>query len=104
ELALLRAAGATPKQVRRLVLGEAIVVGSIAGVVGCAAGLWAAPAFAHSMADNGFAPPGFTAGFVWWPMLAAFGTGLLVALAGAAVAARRAGRVRPIEALREAAV
>ncbi|GAA3451903.1 ABC transporter permease [Dactylosporangium matsuzakiense] len=104
ELALLRAAGATPRQVRRLVLGEAVVVGSIAGVVGCAAGLWAAPSFAHSMADNGFAPPGFTAGFVWWPLLAAFGTGLLVALAGAAVAARRAGRVRPIEALRDAAV
>ncbi|MFI5910803.1 FtsX-like permease family protein [Dactylosporangium sp. NPDC051541] len=104
ELALLRAAGATPKQVRRLVLGEAVVVGSVAGVAGCAAGLWAAPPFAHSMAANGFAPPGFTAGFVWWPLLAAFGTGLLVALSGAAVAARRAGRVRPIEALREAAV
>nr|BFE55760.1 ABC transporter permease [Dactylosporangium thailandense] len=103
ELALLRAAGATPRQVRRLVLGEAFVVGVAAGLAGCGAGLLAAPVFAHSMARNGFAPPGFTAGFVWWPLLAAFGAGLLVALAGAMVAARRAGRVRPIEALREAA-
>ncbi|WP_433206777.1 FtsX-like permease family protein [Dactylosporangium sp. CS-047395] len=104
ELALLRAAGATPRQVRRLVLGEAIVVGVVAGLAGCAAGLLAAPPFAHSMARNGFAPSGFTAGFVWWPLLAAFGAGLLVAIIGAAVAARRAGRVRPIEALREASV
>ncbi|WP_432991274.1 FtsX-like permease family protein [Dactylosporangium sp. CA-233914] len=103
ELALLRAAGATPRQVRRLVLGEALVVGAVAGVAGCGAGLLAAPPFAHFLARSGFAPAGFTAGFVWWPLLAAFGTGLLVALAGAAVAARRAGRVRPIEALREAA-
>jgi putative ABC transport system permease protein len=102
ELALLRAAGATPRQVRRLVLGEAVVVGVVAGLAGCGAGLLAAPPFAHALARAGFAPPGFTAGFVLWPLLAAFGAGLLVALAGAAVAARRAGRVRPIEALREA--
>ncbi|MFG2043303.1 FtsX-like permease family protein [Dactylosporangium sp. NPDC048998] len=102
ELALLRAAGATPRQVRRLVLGEAIVVGVVAGAAGCGAGLLAAPPFAHLLARHGFAPAGFTAGFVLWPLLAAFGTGMLVALAGAAVAARRAGRVLPIEALREA--
>ncbi|GAA4253267.1 ABC transporter permease [Dactylosporangium darangshiense] len=102
ELALLRAAGATPRQVRRLVLGEAVVVGVLAGLAGCGAGLLAAPPFAHSLARAGFAPAGFTAGFVLWPLLAAFGAGLLVALTGAAVAARRAGRVRPIEALREA--
>ncbi|MEU7867619.1 ABC transporter permease [Dactylosporangium sp. NPDC049140] len=104
ELALLRAAGATPRQVRRLVLGEALVVGAVAGLAGCAAGLLAAPPFAHFIGRNGFAPAGFTAGFVWWPLLAAFGAGLLVALTGAMVAARRAGRVRPIEALREASV
>ncbi|MGI5238124.1 FtsX-like permease family protein [Dactylosporangium sp. CA-139066] len=104
ELALLRAAGATPAQVRRLVLGEAVVVGVLAGLAGCGAGLLAAPPFAHGLARAGFAPPGFTAGFVLWPLLAAFGAGLLVALSGAAVAARRAGKVRPVEALREASL
>ncbi|GAA2337100.1 ABC transporter permease [Dactylosporangium salmoneum] len=102
ELALLRAAGATPRQVRRLVLGEALVVGVIAGLAGCGVGLLAAPPFAHGLARAGFAPRDFTAGFVLWPLLAAFGAGLLVALSGAAVAAHRAGRVRPIEALRDA--
>jgi putative ABC transport system permease protein len=41
---------------------------------------------------------------VLWPLLAAFGAGLLVALSGAVVAARRARKVRPIEALREASL
>ncbi|MEV0563218.1 FtsX-like permease family protein [Dactylosporangium sp. NPDC050588] len=103
ELALLRAAGATPRQVRRLVLGESLIVGVVAGLAGCLAGLLVAPPFAAWLARSGFAPPGFTARFILWPLLAAFGVSLLVALAGAAVAARRAGKVRPIEALREAA-
>jgi putative ABC transport system permease protein len=104
ELALLRAAGATPRQVRRLVLGEALIVGVVAGAAGCAAGTLVAPPFAAFLAGSGFAPAGFTARFILWPLLAAFGVSLLVALTGAAVAARRAGRVRPIEALREASV
>ncbi|MDG6103540.1 ABC transporter permease [Dactylosporangium aurantiacum] len=104
ELALLRAAGATPRQVRRLVLGESLIVGVVAGAAGCAAGTVVAPPFAAWLAGSGFAPAGFTARFILWPLLAAFGVSLLVALTGAAVAARRAGRVRPIEALREASV
>ncbi|MET7394754.1 FtsX-like permease family protein [Dactylosporangium sp. NPDC005572] len=104
ELALLRAASATPRQVRRLVLGEALIVGVLAGVTGCVLGVLAAPPFAGWLAREGFAPERFTARFILWPLLAAFGAGLLVALAGAAVAARRAGRIRPIEALREASV
>ncbi|WP_327011114.1 ABC transporter permease [Dactylosporangium sp. NBC_01737] len=104
ELALLRAAGATPRQVRRLVLGESLIVGVVAGAAGCAAGTLVAPPFAAWLAGAGFAPAGFTARFILWPLLAAFGVSLLVALTGAAVAARRAGRVRPIEALREASV
>jgi putative ABC transport system permease protein len=102
ELALLRAAGATPRQVRRLVLGESLIVGVVASLAGCLAGLLVAPPFAAWLARSGFAPPGFTARFILWPLLAAAGVTLLVALTGAAVAARRAGKVRPIEALREA--
>ncbi|MDH2424356.1 ABC transporter permease [Sphaerisporangium sp. TRM90804] len=103
EFALLRTAGATPRQVRRLVLGEAALVGVLAGAAGCALSAVLAPAFARWLGGNGLAPAGFTTGFAWWPPVAAAGLGLVVALAGAGVAARRAGAVRPIEALREAA-
>lgn len=48
------------------------------------------------------APPGFAPSPSAWPLHAAFWTGLLVALGGVAVAARRAGRVGPLDALRAA--
>lgn len=104
EFGLLRTAGATPRQVRRLVLGEALAVGVLASLAGVALGSGLAPPFAHWLARIGFAPSGFTAHFIFWPVAAAFGVGLFVALLGAWLAARRAGRVRPVEALREAAV
>jgi putative ABC transport system permease protein len=104
EFGLLRAAGATPRQVRRLVLGESLVVGLLAAGVGSALGMAAAPRFARWLVDTGFAPETFTAHLILWPVAAAFGAGLLVALTGAWLAARRAGLVRPVEALREAAV
>ncbi|MBE1486203.1 ABC transporter permease [Plantactinospora soyae] len=104
EFALLRTTGATSRQIRRLVLGEAMLVGLLAGVVGSALSLVVAPPYAHWLARSGFAPEHFTARFILWPLLAASGVGLLVALVGAGVAARRAARVRPIEALREASV
>jgi putative ABC transport system permease protein len=104
ELGLLRAVGATPRQARRLVLGEALAAGVAAALAGGALGIMIAGPFAHWLARAGFAPHDFTAHFILWPVAAAAGAGLLIALAGAFVAARRAGRVRPAEALREAAV
>ncbi|WP_422770147.1 FtsX-like permease family protein [Plantactinospora sp. WMMC1484] len=109
EIALLRTVGATPRQVRRMVLAEAAVVGLASAVAGCALGLATAPLLASWMVDLGLAPPWFTVEIstgpaVWVPLLIAFVTGLGVALAGVWAASRRAGDVRPIEALRDAAV
>ena len=104
EFGLLRATGATPRQVRRLVLGEALAVAVVSSLTGCALGAVIARPFAGWFARAGFAPPGFTARFIFWPVATAFGAGLVIALTGAWLAARRAGRVRPAEALREASV
>ncbi|MFD8785917.1 ABC transporter permease [Kitasatospora sp. NPDC059599] len=104
ETAMLRAVGATPRQVRALVLGEAMVVALSAAVTGCAAGLAVAPAIAGWLVDQGAAPSGFHAEPAALPLLLAASGGLLVALLGAYAASRRAGRVRPVEALNEVAV
>ncbi|WP_433717700.1 FtsX-like permease family protein [Actinoplanes sp. CA-051413] len=104
ELGLLRTAGATPGQVRRMVLAEAAVVGVLASAAGCALGARGAPLLARLLVDERLAPPWFVIGAHRWPFHVAFWTGLLVALAGAVTAAVRAGRVGPLEALREAAV
>ncbi|KFF96990.1 ABC transporter permease [Streptomyces scabiei] len=105
EFGLLRMAGATPGQVRRLLLGEALAVGVVASGAGCALGAWGAPVLVRELVDGGIAPTWFAVpGAVAWPYHVAFWTGVSVALAGAWVAARRAGRIGPVEALREASV
>ncbi|SED28963.1 putative ABC transport system permease protein [Streptomyces sp. 2131.1] len=104
EFGLLRMAGATPGQVRRLVYAEAALVGLLASAAGCRLGLSGAPRLAHWMAQQGLAPAWFAIGDQNWPLHTAFWTGLAVALTGAVAAAHRAGRVRPAEALRDAAV
>ncbi|GIF73488.1 ABC transporter permease [Asanoa siamensis] len=104
ELALLRAIGATPRQTRRLLLGEALAVGVVSAAAGALLGVLAAPLLGDLLVRAELEP----AGFAPRPSLLAVGpavvTGVLVAVAGAWVAARRAARVRPLEALREAAV
>lgn len=103
DFALLRTAGATPGQIRRTVLVEALAVGTLASAAGCALGSHGAPPLADRVAAKGLAPAWFTIGDHTWPYHAAFWTGLLVALCGASAASWRAGRTAPTEALREAA-
>ncbi|MFH9012844.1 FtsX-like permease family protein [Streptomyces sp. NPDC017943] len=102
EFALLRTAGATPGQIRRGVLAEALAVGVLASATGCALGALAAPHLVAWAVAEDLAPSWFTLGDPTWPYHAAFWTGLLVALAGAGAASWRAGRIAPAEALREA--
>ncbi|MGW0782449.1 FtsX-like permease family protein [Streptomyces sp. NPDC002913] len=104
EFGLLRTAGATPGQVRRTVVAEALVIGVLASAAGCLLGRTAAPLLAGELVDQGFAPAWFAVGDATWPLHTAFWTGLAVALAGVAAASHRAGGIRPVEALRDAAV
>ncbi|GGR12425.1 FtsX-like permease family protein [Streptomyces roseolus] len=107
EFGLLRTAGATPAQVRRLLLAEAAVLGVTASAAGCALGALAAPPMARALVARELAPAWFATaagGSAGWPYHVAFWTGLGVALAGAAAAAHRAGRTGPTAVLREADV
>ncbi|MFH8842285.1 FtsX-like permease family protein [Streptomyces sp. NPDC017868] len=110
EFGLLRSAGATPGQIRRLLLAEAAALGVLASAAGCGLGALGAPLLARTLVDGGLAPAWFTIGgpsspsSPSWPFHAAFWTGVAVALAGAVAASRRAGRVGPTAALREADV
>lgn len=104
EFGLLRMAGATPGQVRRTVYAEAAVIGVLASAAGCGLGVLGAPRLASWMTGERIAPHWFAIGDQNWPLHTAFWTGVTVALAGAVAASRRAGRVGPVEALRESAV
>ncbi|MFF2134413.1 ABC transporter permease [Streptomyces sp. NPDC058193] len=104
EFGLLRTAGATPGQVRRTVVVEALVIGALASAAGCLLGRAAAPLLTRRLVDEGLAPVWFAVGDATWPLHTAFWAGQAVALAGVVVSSRRAGRIRPAEALRDAAV
>ncbi|MDV9193129.1 FtsX-like permease family protein, partial [Streptomyces sp. SR27] len=104
EFGLLRTAGATPGQIRRLLLAEAAVLGVLASAAGCALGALGAPLLARTLVARGLAPEWFAVGGAAWPFHAAFWTGVTVSLAGAVAASRRAGKVGPTAALREADV
>ncbi|MFE3826097.1 ABC transporter permease [Streptomyces sp. NPDC059092] len=104
EFGLLRTAGATPGQIRRMVVCEALLVGVLASATGCALGHHGAPKLARWAVDEDLAPRWFTLGDHTWPYHMAFWTGLLVAVCGALAASWRAGRTGPAEALRESSV
>jgi putative ABC transport system permease protein len=104
EFGLLRTAGATPRQIRRSVLAEAAAVAVPASTAGCVLGALGAPRLAAWLVNTGAAPEWFTVGGALWPYQLAFWTGLTVALAGVWSASRRAGRVSPLQALRDAQV
>ncbi|MER5643088.1 FtsX-like permease family protein [Streptosporangium sp. NPDC002524] len=104
ELGLLRAVGATPRQIRRMMYGEALAVGAVAALTGVALGVALAPVLGDLLVGVGFQPATFTVRIQAWPPVAAFAGGLVVALLGVWSASRRAAGVRPLEALRDAEV
>ncbi|GGV04409.1 ABC transporter permease [Streptomyces filipinensis] len=99
ELALLRLIGATPRQVRGMLLGEALVIGLLGSVAGCLAGIAAAPLLQGILRGLDVAPPGVTLRVAPWPLCTAAATGVAVSVAGAWAAGRTAAGVAPTEAL-----
>ncbi|MFD7155127.1 FtsX-like permease family protein [Kribbella sp. NPDC059898] len=104
ELGLLRLIGATPRQLRRMIIGEALVVAFAASVTGAIGAQLATPLLLRKASYTELAPVKLEPASPWVPLAIAVGAGMLVALLGARSAARRAGKVAPIDALREASL
>ena len=104
EIALIRAIGATPSQVRRMLMTETAVVGLAGGVAGCCAAGALSGWFAHALTAVGIAPDGFRVTLLWIPYAIAIGASAIVALLATVVAAHRALAIRPAEALTETAL
>ncbi|MGY1623939.1 FtsX-like permease family protein [Geodermatophilus sp. SYSU D00965] len=102
ELALLRAAGATGRQVFGSVLGEALLVGLTGAAGGTAAGIGAAYALRGLASDAGLALPDGPLTVTARTLILGLAAGTLITLLAAFGPARRAARTAPVEAMRAA--
>ncbi|MDT0447581.1 FtsX-like permease family protein [Streptomyces hesseae] len=104
EFALLRAIGATPRQIRRTIAAEAMLVAPVAGALGILPGLALARWWFGELVARGAVPGQVSLDTGPLPMVIAVGTSVLAALIAGYAAARRPARLRPGQALGEAAL
>ncbi|GGO37976.1 FtsX-like permease family protein [Streptomyces lasiicapitis] len=104
ELALLRAIAASPKQIRKLLGREALIVGAAAGVLGALAGIPLGALLYDEFVARGAVPATLDRVVGVVPPLVAVAATLLGAWAAARLSARRIARIRPGEALAESRV
>lgn len=104
ELALLRALGASRRQVLGSVLGEAVVVGVVASAVGAAAGIGLAAGLRQLLAALGLELPPRPLALEAPAFVIPVALGVVVTVFSALVPALRASRVAPVEAMGSAAV
>jgi putative ABC transport system permease protein len=101
ELALLRALGASPAQIRRSVVTEALIVGLLSSAVGLALGFLLAIGLKGLLNLFGIDLPSTTLQLLPRTIIAAFVVGVGTTLFSSIMPAIRASRVAPIAALRE---
>lgn len=99
--ALMRAVGASRRQLLVSVLVEALAIGVIASLIGLAAGLGVAAGLKGLLAAFGMSLPAGGVVFGLQTALVAFGAGVVVTVASALSPARKAGKVPPVAAMRD---
>lgn len=99
ELALMRAIGATRRQVKRSVLIEAAVVGALASVIGFALGLGLATGLRSAMGLLGGKIPAGPLIVSPTAVLSAFAVGIVITILAAWLPARRAAKIAPVAAM-----
>ena len=104
QLGLLRLVGATPRQVRRMVLGESAVVAVFAAVAGCLLAAVASPAFLALLEWRGILRVDLASPASWLAWAIAAPSGIAVALLGTWRSSKRAARVSPMAVFQEAGV
>lgn len=100
EFALLRSIGMSQGQLRTSVILEAFLVGIVGSLLGVVAGVGIVKAIYAIMDSFGFGLPSSGLSLTPQAIIIPLILGLMVTIASAWAPARRAGRVRPVEAMR----
>ena len=104
ELALLRAVGASRRQVLTSVLVEGLAVGLIASIAGVVLGIGVAILLKAALAGFGLEVPSGSLVLLPRTVIVCLIVGVLVTVASAFFPARRAARIPPVAAMREVAI
>ncbi|MEV0485890.1 FtsX-like permease family protein [Streptomyces sp. NPDC050508] len=99
ELALLRAVGASRRQVTRSVLLEAFVVGAVAAVAGLVAGIGIGAGLRALMGTIGATVPDGPLIITSGTVLSALAVGILITMLAAWLPGRRAAKIPPVAAM-----
>ncbi|MGW7525594.1 ABC transporter permease [Streptomyces sp. NPDC054783] len=99
ELALLRAVGASRRQVTRSVLIEAFAVGAVAGVAGLAAGVGIGAGLRSLLGSFGASVPDGPLVISPGTVVAALAVGILITMLAAWLPGRRAAKIPPVAAM-----
>ncbi|MEU5884183.1 ABC transporter permease [Spirillospora sp. NPDC047279] len=104
EVALLKSVGATPGQIRRMVVGEAAVLSVAASALAVVPGLFAGRGLLEMLIST--EQVNADVSYVFGPLAVAMGMGITVvsSIGAASLAVRRASRMRVTESLADAAV
>ena len=97
EIGMLRAVGATRRQVHRLIVAEGLLLAAAGTGFGLLAGVWLSYLLVGALNVGGFSLPYF---FPWAGVALTVGVGLLFGVGGALIPARQAARLDIINALR----
>ncbi|WP_157063546.1 ABC transporter permease [Luteipulveratus mongoliensis] len=101
ELALLRLSGASRANLMTLLVGEGLVLGVLGSGLGALLGTVVVRGQLWLLGNLDLPADRLDVSFSPWLLVVDLGVGVGVAVAGVALAARRASRVRPLEALRD---
>ena len=104
EMALLRAIGATPRQLRRMIVAEALAISLVATALATVPARWFGRWLFGQLGGNGIVPTMMVFREGWIPQVSGVGIALASAVGAAFIAARGAALARPTDALAEAAL
>jgi putative ABC transport system permease protein len=104
EIALLRAIGTTPRQPRRMLLGEMLVLTVLAAALAWPLGTWLGGWLFDRLAGSGVTTNAVRFSQGWIPAVVALGAVLPTGVGGGLIAARRVVRTRSTEAVTAASV